>query len=208
MTQYAFYFDGSRCTGCKTCEFACKDYYDLDTQIHYRRIYEVTGGQTALDANGYFTSDCFSYYVSLACNHCEQPSCVEVCPTGAMQKNDETGLVNVDPDLCIGCGYCNMACPYDAPKVDRDKGYSVKCTGCEQLVTAGTKPLCVRGCPARALDFGPVEEMAQYEGGEIANIAPLPSPSYTIPNFLIKPSDDALPAEAEQGKVANPLEVS
>ncbi|MCD8317215.1 MAG: dimethyl sulfoxide reductase subunit B, partial [Eggerthellaceae bacterium] len=69
MTQYAFYFDGSRCTGCKTCEFACKDYYDLDTDVQYRKIYECVGGQTTRDDNGYFKTDAYAYYVSMSCNH-------------------------------------------------------------------------------------------------------------------------------------------
>src|SRR5699024_5099623 len=106
---------------------------------------------------------------------------------------------------CVGCGYCHMACPYNAPKVDRSKGHSVKCDGCAERVAAGEKPVCVEACPARALDFGTVEEMSKL--GERGNIAPLPEPSYTNPNLYIKPSADALPAGHEDGKVVNPLEV-
>lgn len=205
MTQYAFYFDGTRCTGCKTCEFACKDYYDLSTEFQYRKVYECAGGTTEKNSDGYIETTCFAYYVSMSCNHCDDPSCVEVCPTGAMHKDAETGLVSVDADKCVGCGYCYMACPYNAPKVDREKGHSVKCDGCAERVAAGERPICVRACPARALDFGTVEEMSKL--GERGNIAPLPEPSYTNPNLYIKPSADALPAGHEDGKVVNPLEV-
>lgn len=67
-----------------------------------------------------------------------------------MHKNAETGLVAVDAAKCIGCGYCHMACPYNAPKVDREKGHSVKCDGCSERVASGNQPLCVRACvPAR-----------------------------------------------------------
>lgn len=205
MTQYAFYFNGTRCTGCKTCEFACKDYYDLDTEVQYRKVYECTGGETVKDADGFASTTCFAYYVSMSCNHCDSPACVEVCPTGAMHKDAETGLVSVDAAKCIGCGYCHMACPYNAPKVDRAKGHSVKCDGCVERVAAGDKPLCVRACPARALEFGTVEKMAKL--GEQANIAPLPEPTYTNPNLYILPCADAKPAGDMSAKVANPLEV-
>ena len=137
MTQYAFHFDGTRCTGCKTCEMACKDFKDLTVGTAFRKVYEVTLGTTERDANGCITSSCVSYPLSMSCNHCEDPACTKVCPTTAMHKDAETGLVSVDVDKCIGCGYCHMACPYNAPKVDREKGHSVKCDGCAERVAAG-----------------------------------------------------------------------
>ena len=205
MTQYAFHFDGTRCTGCKTCEMACKDYKDLSVGVAFRKVYEVTLGETKKDDDGTFTSSCVSYPLSMSCNHCDEASCVKVCPTGAMHKDGESGLVSVDQDKCIGCGYCHMACPYNAPKVDREKGHSVKCDGCAERVAAGEKPVCVEACPARALDFGTVDEMAAK--GEQADIAPLPEKHYTEPNFYIKPSEDAKPASDTSVKVVNPLEV-
>ena len=205
MTRYAFHFDGTRCTGCKTCEMAYKDFKDLSVGTAFRKVYEVTLGTTERDANGCITSSCVSYPLSMSCNHCDDPACTKVCPTTAMHKDPETGLVSVDVDKCIGCGYCHMACPYNAPKVDREKGHSVKCDGCAERVAAGEKPVCVEACPARALDFGTIEEMAKL--GERGNIAPLPEPTYTKPNLYIKASADALPAGDENGKVVNPLEV-
>ncbi len=205
MTQYAFHFDGTRCTGCKTCEMSCKDYKDTDLGIAYRKVYEVTLGDTKKADDGTFTTTCVSYPLSMACNHCDNPACTKVCPTGAMHKDGETGIVSVDADKCIGCGYCHMACPYNAPKVDREKGHSVKCDGCAERVAKGEKPVCVEACPARALDFGTVDEMKKT--GEQANIAPLPDKSYTDPNFYIKPSEDAKPAGDAAAKVVNPLEV-
>ena len=181
MTQYAFSFDGTRCTGCKTCEMACKDYKDLDLGVAHRKVYEVTTGETKRDDKGCFTTTCASYPLSLSCNHCDDPTCVRVCPTGAMHKDAETGLVAVDAGKCVGGGYCHMACPYNAPKVNREKGHSVKCDGCAERLAAGEQPVCVEACPARALDFGPVDEMRKK--GERAAIAPLPEPSYTQPNL-------------------------
>ena len=205
MEQRAFFFDSTRCSGCKTCEFACKDAYDLDVGVAYRRVYECSGGKTVRDASGCYVSTCFGYYVSVACNHCSDPICVTVCPTEAMHKNGETGLVDVDKKRCIGCGYCHLSCPYHAPKVDRDKGHSVKCNGCAERVEAGGDPVCVEACPSRALAFGSVEEMALL--GERANIAPLPDPSATVPNLFITASRDALPAGSREVVVSNPLEV-
>lgn len=203
MAQYAFYFDGTRCTGCKTCEMACKDYKDLKPTISFRKVYEVTVGETTKDAAGAITSSCVCYPVSMACNHCGDPECVKVCPTGAMHKDKDTGLVSVDASKCVGCNYCHMACPYNAPIVDREKGHSVKCDGCAERVAAGEKPVCVEACPARALDFGLAIDMAKL--GQRANIAPLPSPDETTPNFFIKASADAQPVGSAQ--VTNPLEV-
>lgn len=204
MAQYAFYFDGTRCTGCKTCEFSCKDYKNLDLGIAYRKVYEVTGGETTRDANGIITTNCVSYPLSLACHHCDKPVCVDVCPTGAMNK-DDNGIVSVDADRCIGCGYCHMACPYNAPKVDREKGHSVKCDACMERLEAGEKPVCVEACPARALDFTTAQEASSM--GDRGAIVPLPDPSYTEPNIFIKPSEDASRAEGLDAKITNPLEV-
>lgn len=205
MTQYAFYFDGTRCTGCKTCVFACKDKNNCDLGISYRKVYEITYGETNRDENNCFTTTCVSYPLSMSCNHCSNPACVKACPTGAMHKDSDTGLVSVDETRCIGCGYCHMACPYNAPKVDSNKGVSAKCNGCADKVAAGEKPSCVMSCPARALDFGTVEEMSKK--GTQAAIAPLPEPSYTNPNLYINPSRDALPIGNMSGKIVNPLEV-
>lgn len=205
MTQYGFYFDSTRCTGCRTCEIACKDYKDLGVDFAYRHVYDCEGGDWQMQSDGTYTQDCFVYHVSLGCQHCDDPACAKVCPTTAMHKDASTGLVSVDEHKCIGCGYCHMACPYNAPKVDREKGHSVKCDGCAERVAAGEKPVCVEACPARALDFGTIEEMAKL--GERGNIAPLPEPTYTKPNLYSKASADALPAGDENGKVVNPLEV-
>ena len=131
--QYGFYFNGRRCTGCKTCVLACKDLHDLPSSIAFRQVYEYGGGSWRRQPDGTVTQDTFCYYVSVACNHCGNPACVRVCPTGAMHK-DERGLVSVDAARCIGCGYCALSCPYRAPKVDRDAGRSVKCDGCTRRV--------------------------------------------------------------------------
>ena len=114
MTQYGFYFDSSRCTGCKTCELVCKDYHDLGPGILFRRVYDYEGGAWARKDDGTWEKTAFNYHVALSCNHCDSPACVANCPTGAMRKDEETGLVNSDPAVCIGCGTCRSACPLRA----------------------------------------------------------------------------------------------
>lgn len=205
MTQHAFFFDSSRCTGCKTCELACKDYKNLDETVAFRKVYDYEGGGWKVADDGTATTTAYVYHVSMSCNHCDDPACVHVCPTGAMHKDSDTGLVSVDSAKCIGCGYCHMACPYNAPKVDRAVGHSVKCDGCAARVAEGKEPICVGACPLRALAFGTADEMAAL--GERANIAPLPESSYTKPNLYILSNPDAKPAGTTEGVVANILEV-
>lgn len=206
MTQYGFYFDSSRCTGCRTCEMACKDYKNLTSEVAFRHVYDCEGGQWEEGADGSCTQTCFAYHASLSCQHCDNPACVKVCPTTAMHKDAETGLVSVDADKCIGCGYCHMACPYNAPKVDREKGHSVKCNGCAERVAEGKAPICVDACPLRALEFGPIDELrSEHEGTD--SVPPMPEASYTNPNIVVKECPAAKLAENKAGLVANTLEV-
>ncbi|WP_368536966.1 4Fe-4S dicluster domain-containing protein [Enterobacter hormaechei] len=97
-TQYGFFIDSSRCTGCKTCELACKDYKDLTPDVSFRRIYEYAGGDWQED-NGVWHQNVFAYYLSIACNHCEDPACTKVCPSGAPQYNAAKGHMT----KCDGC---------------------------------------------------------------------------------------------------------
>ncbi|HII3821631.1 TPA: DMSO/selenate family reductase complex B subunit [Pasteurella multocida] len=203
--QYGFYFDSDRCTGCKTCELACKDYKDLDTNVNFRRIYEYAGGDWQQQANGCWQHNVFAYYLSISCNHCDNPACVSVCPTGAMHKTED-GFVIVNEAICIGCRYCHMACPYDTPQYDAMKGHMTKCDGCHSRILEGKKPICVDACPLRALDFAPIDELRKTYG-DLAAIAPLPSPEHTAPNLVIKTNKNARPTGDTTGFLANPREV-
>lgn len=205
MKQYGFYFDSERCTGCKTCELACKDYKDLGTDVNFHRIYEYTGGNWNQLEDGCWHQDVFAYYMSISCNHCSDPACTKVCPTGAMHKNED-GFVIVNEEICIGCRYCHMACPYDAPQYDAQKGHMTKCDGCYSRVKAGQKPICVDACPLRALDFAPIDELrAKY--GDQASIAPLPLAEITHPNLVVKPNKNSRPSGDTSGFLGNPREV-
>ena len=191
MEQFGFNFNAKRSTGCKTCMLACKDYRNLDASVSFRQVYEFVGGSWSKDERGCWAQDCFAFYVSSACNHCASPACMEVCPTGAMGKN-ELGLVSVDEHRCIGCGYCALSCPYHAPKVDRTVGHSVKCDGCSQRAREGSAPVCVEACPLRALEFGPISDL-RARHGRVADMPPLPDSSKTAPNLVL-----SLPVRLEE----------
>ncbi len=208
MAQYGFYFDNSRCTGCHTCELACKDYNDLDQTIAFRRVYDYEGGETLAAADGTVTTTAYGYHVSSACNHCVAPACVEVCPSGAMQKDAETGIVWTDHEVCIACGSCAAACPYGAPTVDEVKDYSVKCDLCRDRVGAGLAPICVESCPLRALEFGEIEALRSAHPDAVDAIAPLPDPSKTGPNVCILAGPACKAWDDASGIIANEKEVA
>jgi anaerobic dimethyl sulfoxide reductase subunit B (iron-sulfur subunit) len=147
----------------------------------------------------------WAYYTSMNCNHCEDPACVKVCPTGAMHQ-DENGFVSVDHDRCVGCKYCAMACPYNAPSFDGEMGQMRKCDGCAGRVAAGENPICVDACPLYALDFGPTEEMRERHGESVWS-APLPDPSITRPTTIFKGSEVSREGGTYEGELMNPKEV-
>ena len=121
----AFYFNSELCTGCKACMIACIDKHNLNKGVLWRRVLEYSGGEW-LPVGDAYEQNVFAYYVSLSCNHCENPVCAEACPTQAMHK-DENGIVSVDPDRCVGCRYCEWNCPYGAPQFDPERKKMTKC---------------------------------------------------------------------------------
>lgn len=204
MKQYGFYIDTAKCTGCKTCVLACKDYKDHGTDISFRRVYEYSGGNWVQEGDTWHPN-VYAYYLSIACNHCANPACVKVCPSGAMSK-DVNGFVTVNDQVCIGCKSCHMACPYGAPQYNAASGRMTKCDGCRDRVADGLKPVCVESCPLRALDLLPIDELRKKHG-YLVEIAPLPSASYTAPSIAIKPNPKARPSGDKTGTLANPKEV-
>jgi anaerobic dimethyl sulfoxide reductase subunit B (iron-sulfur subunit) len=141
----------------------------------------------------------------MACNHCEKPVCGLSCPVKAISKRED-GIVFVDTGACIGCRYCEWACPYTALRFDARTNTVSKCDFCYDAIDAGGTPSCVAACPQRALDFGDLAELRK-KYGDVRRIFPLPDPSQTEPALVIKPHPDAAKAEERAAEVANWEEV-
>jgi len=204
--QMSFSFDATACSGCRCCQIACKDRNDLETGRLWRRVYEVAGGSWRKQDHAWRT-DVFVSSLSISCNHCERPICAECCPTGAITKRDD-GIVLLDENTCVGCGYCGWGCPYDAPQYRADAGRMSKCTFCVEDLDQGRDPACVAACPVRALDCGFPSDLASKPGfsGDTSAVGvnPLPDPELTRPGLLLRahrdaPRGDQEPIEVDPG---------
>lgn len=147
-TRWALAFDTRKCINCKACVVACKAENGVPMGKFRNRINEERGGHYPhLRAS----------FEPEQCHHCESPSCVRVCPTGASFQRED-GLVLIRAEDCIGCGYCIIACPYDARFFNPETRVADKCTMCAHRVDAGREPACVETCPSRVRTFGNLDE--------------------------------------------------
>jgi anaerobic dimethyl sulfoxide reductase subunit B len=204
VSQYAFYFDSGACSGCKTCQLACKDKNNLGPGVLWRRVYEIAGGGWRREG-ALWLPGVYAYNISLGCNHCADPACLKSCPTKAITKEPD-GIVLLDSRRCIGCRYCEWSCPYGAPRYDPGRGVVSKCDFCFDLIDSGGTPACVAACPTRALEFGELEDLRAKHGGR-DDVFPLPIASQTRPSLLIRAHRDAARAGAGEAGVANDEEV-
>ncbi|OGQ84347.1 MAG: tetrathionate reductase [Deltaproteobacteria bacterium RIFOXYA12_FULL_58_15] len=145
--RYAMTMDTKRCVACQACVLSCKAENDLPDKGFRDWIVQETRGEmpTLSQENR-----------SERCNHCDNPSCVSACPTGASYVGPG-GTVLVNQHKCSGCKACIAACPYNARYV-HDEGYIDKCTFCMHRVQKGEEPGCVDVCPTRALHFGDLSD--------------------------------------------------
>jgi Fe-S-cluster-containing dehydrogenase component len=150
LKRNALMIEGAACIGCQTCMAACKLEHELPAGP--RPIVAIQTGPLETE-NGLI-----SQYWPATCYHCDQPACVLVCPTGAMQKRDD-GLVFSELDLCIGCQTCAVACPFGHPKLNPENGKIAKCDGCRERVDEGLWPACALKCPTGALSFGSTQDI-------------------------------------------------
>ena len=153
MTQYAIVTDVNRCVGCLACSVACKVVNGVPVGSFWNKTLRITNPS----AEGRNWPDVDNYYVTVSCQHCADPECVKVCPTGASHKLED-GTVQIDKSKCIGCQFCAMSCPYGVRYLNEEERVVEKCTLCEQKIAQGELPQCVSQCSGMARWFGDVEQ--------------------------------------------------
>mgnify|MGYP000297092295 CR=1 FL=1 len=154
MAKYAILTDLNRCVGCMSCMVSCKVINDVPIGNYWNKMlrigpYRRSDYQTPNDVD--------MYYLCVQCQHCENPKCIDVCPTGASHKLED-GTVQIDKSKCIGCQFCAMACPYGVRYLNEEQCVVEKGTLCEQLTAQGGLPQCVAQCGGRARFFGDLEK--------------------------------------------------
>ena len=163
--RYGMVIDLKRCSGCKTCSVVCKVANNIPNDIIWNRV--LTEGGNAPDTAGGTWDNPEMQHWPVACQHCENPECVKVCPTGASHKLED-GTVQIDKSKCIGCQFCVMSCPYGVRYLNEEEGVVEKCTLCEQITAQGGLPQCVIQCGGRARFFGDLDEgIDSFEAPEI-----------------------------------------
>jgi len=200
VSQYAFFVNSDACSGCKTCQVSCNDKNNIPAGVHWRRVYEVTGGTWEKKGNAWI-STVVAYNLSMSCVHCFAPVCLEICPSQVIWKRDD-GIVLIDESRCSRCRRCESACPYGVIRYDAVTDMLVKCDFCMDYLDAGLPPACVAACPNRALDFGDYSEL-KIKYGNVSRVFPLPDPSVAGPAIIIKPHRNAALVQSRDPEVAN-----
>jgi formate dehydrogenase iron-sulfur subunit len=171
MAENCYYYDGSRCIACRSCQVACKQWNRLPGEK--TKFFAAAGGyQNPVDLSPITwniikfherdTADGVEWlFRRHHCFHCTKANCIEVCPVEpkAMTRHPVIQMVYVNKDLCIGCGSCEDACPFGVPHVDENLEKSQKCTGCIDRVTNDLPTACVKTCPTQAIRYGTREDM-------------------------------------------------
>ncbi len=184
--QRGFYFNQTRCTGCCTCIVACKDWHDVPAgPASWIRVVTTEKGKYP---------DLFVSSLFLPCFHCAEPLCLKACPVNAITKREEDGVVTVNRETCIGgeqCKFaCRKACPYHVPQFGAESNPRMqKCDFCLDRWAEGKQPICVAGCPTRALDAGTLDELkAKY--GQTQKADGFVYSRKVKPSVVFKPKSD------------------
>jgi len=150
--RFAMVIDLKRCIGCQACTVACS----MENQVPLGDFRTIVSQYDVVDANDSM-GKVESFTLPRLCNHCDNPPCVPVCPVQATYQQKD-GKVLIDSDICVGCGYCVEACPYDARFINPITNTADKCTFCAHRVDAGLLPACVETCTGGARMFGDIKD--------------------------------------------------
>ena len=148
ITKYGFVIDNRRCIGCHACTVACKAEHDDPIGVNKTWVKYIEKGE--------FPNTQRNFSV-MRCNHCDDSPCTDVCPVTALWERED-GIVDFDPERCIGCKACMQGCPYDALYIDPNTHTAAKCNYCSHRVDSGREPACVTVCPEDAIIAGDVED--------------------------------------------------
>jgi formate dehydrogenase iron-sulfur subunit len=176
MAQKGFFTDTTVCIGCKACEVACKEWnqlpddgfffsgmsYDNTMQLGSSTWRHVAFIERPVALSGQESGlGNFSWLLmSDVCKHCQRAGCLEACPTGSLIRT-EYDSVYVQPDICNGCGYCVVACPFGVIDRRHDDGRAWKCTLCYDRLRDDLEPACAKVCPTDSIVFGDLIELKE-----------------------------------------------
>ncbi len=149
-TRYGFLIDLRRCIGCHTCSVVCKNENDVPLGVWRTWLKTIEKGRYP---------EVTKSFLPLLCNNCSNPVCCTVCPVHATRQQ-ENGVVTINPHRCIGCRYCMAACPYRVRYINPLKNIAEKCDWCYHRLRIGQRPACVEACPTEAMRFGNLADPA------------------------------------------------
>lgn len=171
--SYGFFTDTTVCIGCKACEVACKNWngVGVDGLEWSGNSYDNTGDLGAqtwrhvafVEQNKALWHGQTQRWLMMSdvCKHCTRAGCFDACPTGAIIRTEFDSIV-VQSDVCNGCGYCVMACPYGVIELDLGgSGLAQKCTLCYDRLRGGLEPACAKACPTDSIQFGPLDALVE-----------------------------------------------
>jgi len=169
--------DTSTCIGCKACEVACQEWNDLpSTKTVQDGSYQTLPTMNAVFWNliKFNEVDVDGQFAWLMrkdqCMHCADPGCLKACPAPGAIVQYSNGIVDVNPEQCIGCGLCETGCPFDVPRFSQQTGKMAKCTLCVDRSQVGLEPACVKACPTGCLHFGTKEDMLTYGAERVKSL--------------------------------------
>jgi len=143
-----------KCLGCRSCEIACALAHS-QSEILEEAIKESPRPQKRVTVEPVGESG-----VPIQCRHCEDAPCIIICPTQAIHRQQDEGPVLIEQDLCIGCKFCLMVCPFGVIDMSGDGKAVIKCDLCIERTSAGKDPACVEACPTKALKLADEKELA------------------------------------------------